>query len=167
MPDLTPRERLQPCLLDRLTDDRPDAQQEGRDMRVVSPSRYRQGVLRDMAWLLNTRAHLPDDEIYEFEHVAASVLNFGIPDVCGATVRGQVMEDLEQQILGAIRKFEPRILPNSVSVRANVDAGKLVATSVPFEITGELWAQPACTVLYIKTALDLETGRADSVRGET
>ena len=167
MPELTPRERLQPCLLDRLTDDRPDVQQESRDTRVVSLSRYRQGVLRDISWLLNARAHLQGEEITEFAHVADSVLNFGLSDPCGLSMTGQAVEDTEQRILAAIRKFEPRILPNTVSVQAKNGTEEQGGVAVVFEITGELWAQPACAVLYIKTALDLETGHADTVRGDS
>ena len=166
MPDLTPRERLQPCLLDRLTDERPEALQESRDMRVVSLSRYRQGVLRDISWLLNARAHLQNEEINEFAHVSDSVLNFGLPDSSGLSIGGQTVEDLEQRILDAIRKFEPRILPATVSVKAKKGAEEQSGIAVTFEITGDLWAQPACAVLHIKTALDLETGRADAVRGD-
>ena len=36
MAELTPKERLQPSLLDRLTDDEPEQQQESRDKRVLS-----------------------------------------------------------------------------------------------------------------------------------
>ena len=56
MADLTPLERLQPCLLDRLTDDEPKNSEESRTQRVVSLSRYKKGVLRDMEWLLNSSA---------------------------------------------------------------------------------------------------------------
>jgi type VI secretion system protein ImpF len=165
MPELTTREFLQPCLLDRLTDDHPDQQQEGRDMRVVSLSRYRQGVLRDIEWLLNARAHVQDDEINEFAHVADSVLNYGLSDACGLSASGQMVEDIEQRILAAIRKFEPRILPGSVAVQAKTGGDGQEGVAVVFEISGDLWAQPACVVLHIKTALDLETGRADTIRG--
>ena len=166
MPDLTPRERLQPCLLDRLTDDEPEKKQESRDMRVVSLSRYRQAVLRDISWLLNTVAHSPGDEIYEFDHVARSILNFGIPNMCGLSNLSRTGEELEQQILSAIRVFEPRILDNSVAVRAAIHEERMASTAVMFEISGELWAQPANAVLYIKTSLDLETGHSNLVRGD-
>ena len=53
MPELTPQERLQPALLDRLTDDQPDTQQEPRERRVLSKAKLRQAVLRDLAWLFN------------------------------------------------------------------------------------------------------------------
>ena len=54
MADLTPQERLQPSLLDRLTDSAPDTKRESRDRRVLSMRRLRSAVLRDLAWLLNT-----------------------------------------------------------------------------------------------------------------
>ena len=54
MAELTQQERLQPSLLDRLTDDEPEKKQESREKRVVSLRRLREGVLRDLAWLLNT-----------------------------------------------------------------------------------------------------------------
>ncbi len=50
---LLPQDRLQPALLDRLTDDEPDKKQEPREARVLSKSRLRQSVLRDLAWLFN------------------------------------------------------------------------------------------------------------------
>jgi type VI secretion system protein ImpF len=149
-----------------LTDNEPDKQQEGRDMRVISLSRYREAVFRDISWLLNAAAHSPGDEIYEFENVAHSVLNFGIPDVCGLCSSSATEQDFEQRILVAIREFEPRILENSLAVQATIDSEKMGASAVTFDITGELWAQPANAMLYIKTALDLETGRTDLVRGD-
>ncbi|MHC4560155.1 MAG: type VI secretion system baseplate subunit TssE, partial [Planctomycetota bacterium] len=36
MAELTPRDRLQPCLLDRLTDNEPEVSKESRDQRIVS-----------------------------------------------------------------------------------------------------------------------------------
>ena len=49
MGELLPQERLQPSLLDRLTDDAPEAREESRDKRVLWLSQLRQSVLRDVA----------------------------------------------------------------------------------------------------------------------
>ena len=54
MAELTVKERLQPSLLDRLTDDEPDKNVESRDRRVISLERLRECVMRDLGWLLNT-----------------------------------------------------------------------------------------------------------------
>ena len=57
MPD-----QLLPALLDRLTDEEPDKKQESVERRVMSKSRLRQAVLRDLAWLFNaTRLELDGD----------------------------------------------------------------------------------------------------------
>ncbi len=53
MAELTPQERLQPSLLDRLTDENPQSGVESRDQRMVSWQRLRDAVRRDLAWLLN------------------------------------------------------------------------------------------------------------------
>jgi type VI secretion system protein ImpF len=47
------QDRIQPSLLDRLTDDDPGNPKETRDQRFFSANRLRQAVLRDLSWLLN------------------------------------------------------------------------------------------------------------------
>ncbi len=48
MAELTPQERLQPSLLDRLTDDRPQETRESRERRVLSMRQLRASVMRDL-----------------------------------------------------------------------------------------------------------------------
>ncbi|HWW69922.1 MAG TPA: type VI secretion system baseplate subunit TssE, partial [Duganella sp.] len=54
MAELTSRDRLQPSLLDRLSDDDSQARLESREQRVLSMRGLRKAVLRDLGWLLNT-----------------------------------------------------------------------------------------------------------------
>ena len=54
MAELSLQERLQPSLLDRLTDNEPDSNDESRAQRVLSLNRLKRSVLRDLAWLLNS-----------------------------------------------------------------------------------------------------------------
>ncbi len=158
MAELTPLERLQPCLLDRLTDDEPHRKQESRERRVMSMTRYRQAVLRDLAWLLNTPSHVESDGLHEFEEVPTSVLNFGVRDVTGMTMAGSSAEDVERQMLNAIRRFEPRVNPDSLSVKTAVDPTAMSNRAIQLEVHGDLWARPVPESLYIKTEVDLETG---------
>jgi type VI secretion system protein ImpF len=58
----------------------------------------------------------------------------------------------------AIRDFEPRIMTNTLVVRAVADPNAAGGSNVSFEIEGELWAKPMHEALFIKTELDLETG---------
>jgi type VI secretion system protein ImpF len=159
MAELTPTERLQPCLLDRLTDDDPQSAQESRDQRIVSMRRYRSAVLRDLDWLLNTGARSSTEDFSEFGEVARSVLNYGVPDLCGLTSSGLKPQEFERQLLEAVRNFEPRILPGSLSVEAHAGYGQMDHNAISFEIRGDLWAQPTPDPLYVRTEVDLETGQ--------
>ncbi|NOR66005.1 MAG: type VI secretion system baseplate subunit TssE [Woeseiaceae bacterium] len=158
MAELTPMERLQPCLLDRLTDDEPDSQKESRDQRVVSLRRYRHALMRDLGMLLNSRNHPSEDVIYEFSEVSRSVLNYGIPDLCGIPVRNVQSAELEGEIKRCIECFEPRIAQGSLSVRIVSPTDSEYIRAISFEIEGEMWAQPVPDHLFVKTEVDLETG---------
>jgi type VI secretion system protein ImpF len=158
MAELTPTERLQPSLLDRLTDDEPESSQESRNRRVLSIQRLRESVLRDVAWLLNT-TNLCEPELAErFGHVARSVVNYGIPDLAGLTGSGVDVAELEQLVRQALWDFEPRILRHTLNVRAHQADDEMSHNALVFEITGELWAQPVPLELFLKTEIDLETG---------
>ena len=158
MAELTPRERLQPCLLDRLTDDEPEVGAESRDQRVVSMRRYKRAVLRDLDMLLNSKRHPPHGNIYDFNQAAQSVLNYGIPDLCGITISAVNPGEFEAEVKQSIQNFEPRILPESLSVRIISQIESEYIRTLSFEIKGELWAQPLPDRLFVKTEVDLETG---------
>ena len=86
MAELTYKERLQPSLLDRLTDDDRERKQESRLDRVLSPSRLRECVRRDLAWLFNTtNLACLKTEMEEYPLVAQSTINYGLPDLTGHT----------------------------------------------------------------------------------
>jgi type VI secretion system protein ImpF len=155
MAELAPRERLQPSLLDRLTDDEPDKLVESRERRVLSLRSLREGVLRDLAWLLNTTNLFSVTATARLPHVANSVLNYGMPDISGMSVAGLNLADLERGIRQAIWDFEPRLIRGSVVVRASaLDAGE--HNKIMFEIEGDMWAQPYPERLYLKTELDVD-----------
>ena len=158
MPELMPSERLLPCLLDRLTDEEPDQPKEGRDRRVVSLRRYVDAVRRDLNWLLNSIAHAPHESISRFDEAARSVLNYGVPSLCGSTASAVEPEALAQSIQRALLTFEPRILRDGLTVRVFADPREMGGNAVSFEIDGRLWAQPAPEPFYVKTQVDLETG---------
>ena len=151
-------ERIQPCLLDRLTDENPEAVKESRNERVISVKRYREGVLRDLIWLLNAKAHTDRDGLDEFPEVARSVLNFGTRDLCGLISSSLDLRTLEQEIAEAMRRLEPRINPGSLTVTA-VSGSQKFANGIAVEIRGDLWAYPVPEQLYIRTEIDLDTGK--------
>jgi type VI secretion system protein ImpF len=155
--ELTPKERLQPALLDRLTDEAPDQQVESREDRVVSLRRLRQSVVRDLEWLFNTGAMLPPDDATQQSIVGASVINYGIPNLAGVQASGLSLPRLERLLRQAIWNFEPRLLPASVKIKA-VASSALTHNALGFEIQAQLWAQPLPLELFLRTEIDLETG---------
>jgi type VI secretion system protein ImpF len=156
MPDLIVVEKLQPCLLDRLTDDDPKNSQESRAQRVISLQRYRQGVLRDLQWLFNASAHLRQEgqdtfSMEDYPEALYSVINFGTRHLFGVLTPN--LHELERQLAKALYVFEPRILRNSLKVSSHLE-GHLIA----LDVEGDLWAMPLPEHLHIKTMLDIENG---------
>ena len=157
MAELTPSERLQPCLLDRLTDDDPGNKEESRNQRVVSLQKYKRGVLRDLEWLFNASAHLPAEgqkqfRLEDYPEAYRSVLNFGTRHLCGLIAPN--MEELERQLSAALQLFEPRVLRHTLTIKATIERNM-----IGFELHAELWANPMSEKLFIKTNIDLETGQ--------
>lgn len=158
MAELIHRERLQPSLLDRLTDHEPGNPRESREQRDFSLSRLRETVLRDLAWLLNTTNLAAAQDLSAYPEVAGSVLNFGIPDLSGTTLSGTDPAALERTLRQAITDFEPRLIRHTLNVRLEVNEGQMTHHAMTFLIEGDLWAQPVPLRIYLKTEIDLEMG---------
>jgi type VI secretion system protein ImpF len=158
MAELTPRERLQPSLLDRLTDNEPQQAVESREQRVLSWVRLRECVIRDLAWLLNAESLSSRQRMSDCPDAMNSVINYGIPALAGITSSGRNAEGLEQQVLDAIYAFEPRLIQDSVSVRVIHSEADMSNNTLTFKIEADLWANPLPLHLYLQTEVDLDTG---------
>ncbi|OMH38678.1 type VI secretion system baseplate subunit TssE [Motiliproteus sp. MSK22-1] len=158
MAELTHSERLQPALLDRLTDDDPQHKQESRDKSVLSLHQLRRAVLRDMGWLLNTVNFSSVMSLEAYPQVARSVINYGTPDLSGHTASNVDIHGLERLLRQAIIDFEPRFLKHTVKIKLRMSESQMDHNALSFDIEAELWAQPVPLHLYMKTEVDLETG---------
>jgi type VI secretion system protein ImpF len=156
--ELLPQERLQPSLLDRLTDDAPETKDEGRDKRILNLTQLRASVLRDISWLLNTVHLQSTQDLSYWPQVASSTVNFGIPDLAGSVATGKNTLALERAVKQAVLDFEPRILADTLKVTVRIEPEQMNRHAMLFIIEGKLWAQPIPLSLYLKTELDLETG---------
>jgi type VI secretion system protein ImpF len=161
MVELTPQERLQPALLDRLTDDERDKSHETKEHRVVSKAKLRRGVLRDLAWLFNSTRIEASTDFSAAEYARHSVINFGLPALSGKSASAIEVADLERAIREAIQDFEPRILPETLHVRALLTGDLDHHNVIGVEIQGQLWAQPMPIELLVRTEIDLETGKVE------
>jgi type VI secretion system protein ImpF len=158
MADLSPQERLQPSLLDRLADDEPEKLQESRERRILSMQKLRGSVLRDLAWLMNAINLASSVDLSEFPLAAHSVVNFGLPDLAGRAGAALDVHAFERMLQQTIWDFEPRILRNSLEVRLVRNDDRMDSNALAFEIQGELWGQPLPVRVFLKTEIDLDIG---------
>lgn len=156
-------ERLQPSLLDRLTDNAPDEKKEGRDARVIDMGRLREIIQRDLSMLLNTTDHSTLIDAEDYPNAAHSVLNYGIRDSSGTFSTLTQAKALQKSIVKAIEVFEPRIVKSSVAVelRSEERAGEM---HVEFDIRAVMWAQPMPLELYLRSRVDVTTGEVEIER---
>jgi type VI secretion system protein ImpF len=160
MADHVKSERLQPSLLDRLTDEEPEQLQESRERRVLSTQRLRDSVRRDLNWLFNATNLSSLQTLEAHPEVERSTVNYGLPDFAGRTASSIATDTLERLLRRAILEYEPRLLRNSVRVKLIVDTDKHDQNAMNFSIQAEIWAQPLPLRLFLRTDLDLETGEA-------
>lgn len=158
MVDSLTTERLQPSLLDRLTDDEPGQRTEARAARVIDLTRLRDIVQRDLAWLLNTQSAEAGGRLEDFPRVRNSVLNYGIPALTGDFSTVQKVERIRASILTAVERFEPRLIRGSVNVTLRDTQHGSGERHITFDIRADLWAQPMPLELYLRSRIDLTSG---------
>jgi type VI secretion system protein ImpF len=98
MSEPSARDRLQPSLLDRLTDFEPHARHEARERRVVSARALRESVQRDIGWLLNASGLADGAHAPGLPHVATSVRVTAIDDTKGAARSHVIRFEIEAQM---------------------------------------------------------------------
>ena len=157
-------QRLQPALLDRLTDDAPDKTQEAKSERIINVDRLRLIVQRDLTWLLNTGNYETLLDSKRFPNVLNSVINFGVRDVSGNTATASRAEEIRGIIREAIVRFEPRIDPATLEVNLHIrdDRSRSIAS---YDIRADLWAQPLPLELYLRSEVNLATGELKLKQG--
>jgi predicted component of type VI protein secretion system len=157
---------------------------------MVTPERYLAAVLRDLLWLFSTRAHsldtpIPPDcaprtrarprtapsssenvvTLAEYPEVCRSVFRYGVPDLVGVLSAQLSLVHLAKELEEAIRLFEPRINARTLSVKPVLldpqRPSKPTATSICFELKGEVWMEPFPESLHLNTIIDLETGQCE------
>jgi type VI secretion system protein ImpF len=159
MAELPLQERLQPSLLDRLTDHQPDQQKvEPPERRVMARGQLRKLVMRDLAWLFNAIQFESRTDLSRWPAARRSVLNFGLPALAGHAASSLDLSALERAVRQTILDFEPRILPETLVVRALVDGGQVEHNVIGLQIQGHVWGQPVPIEMLVRTEIDLDTG---------
>ena len=156
---MTSRDKMQPSLLDRLTDNAPDKPQEAPGSRVISHATLKRNVLRDLQWLFNSINNEAQQDLSPFPHVQRSAYNFGVAPLAGQRMSDIELADIQRKITNSILYFEPRILPAGLQVRCISDTSSLsLHNMLSIEIKGRLWCVPYPLEFLFRTDLDLENG---------
>jgi type VI secretion system protein ImpF len=157
---VTDKDRLQPALLDRLTDHQPYKRTESADAVYVTEARLRAALLRDVAWLLNANDASSHIDFEGLPHAQRSVINYGMTPLAGQLLSELDWKDVEEGIRRSILSFESRILPDTLVVALVETADSLNHhNTLQFEIRCQFWSMPYPLELLLKTSLDLETGQ--------
>jgi type VI secretion system protein ImpF len=152
------KERLQPSLLDRLTDRHPEKSKESAAQQSMSQKEFKDAVIRDLGWLLNSVSLDVCVDLEPYSEVRRSVLNYGLPDISGHTSSTINVKTVENSLKQAIRDFEPRIIRNSLRVKVHSDPSDMSNNSLVFEIEGAVFGQPSPFQIVLRSELNLECG---------
>lgn len=151
-------ERLQPSLLDRLTDERPDRQKESSSDQFLSQQDLKAAVIRDLSALFNCVNLETVMDLEPWEEVRHSVLNYGVPELAGHMSSAVDIRALENAVKRAILEFEPRLIRRSLRLSIRADEESMSHNSLVFEIEGAIFGQPAPFQVSLLSNLDLENG---------
>ncbi len=150
-----PEQTVTQSVLERLIDRDPEAASDPPPTRAQSVRQLKAALRRDLEWLLNTR-RTPEEAGGEYEELAASLYNFGLPDV--TTLSWSSIRDrnrLVRMIEQTVATFEPRITHLKVVPLESVAGSKHV---LRFQIEGLLEMDPAPEHVSFDTVLQLSSG---------
>lgn len=164
MADRTLTERLQPSILDRLTDEDRSKKTETGSERMIDIRRLREIIQRDLSWLLNTGNLDLEIDPEAYPHARKSVINYGVPDATGDYANRKRAENVREAIERAVELFEPRIIDGTLNVVSRTEDAKRQPLIV-FDILADMWADPLPAELYLRSQFDTTTGQISLERG--
>jgi type VI secretion system protein ImpF len=136
-------------LIDRLVNREPWP-----ETRTASINMYRESLKRDVEWLLNTRQPVIP-ELESYPATAASVLNYGLPDIHSFDgSAGKEQNALTVALEKCIRTFEPRI----TQPRVFLTRTDLLSRSLRFHIEGQVTYENMDEEIKFDTVLELISG---------
>ncbi|TWU56288.1 type VI secretion system baseplate subunit TssE [Rubripirellula reticaptiva] len=93
----------------------------------------RSQIERDLLALFGTRRLSEDTDLSAWPLVQKSVLNYGVPDLTGSTGSGVDVRRLQRELTDAIKCFEPRLRPATLTVTCRVNEHSTDELSVDIE----------------------------------
>ncbi len=150
-------------LLDRLTT-LTTAEQNSVEEHLRPLAKLKRKLARDLEWLFNTRSdHEFTTRFTGYKEAAASVMNYGLPDVTNFSMSNpKERVRLEKAIEAAIVVFEPRLSAVKVKLAQQAEAG---GKRLRFQIDALLKLDKTAERVAFDTDLDMLSGQFE-VKGE-
>jgi type VI secretion system protein ImpF len=124
------------------------------ETRAASIGMYRESMKRDLEWLLNTRQPVIP-ELESYPATAASVLNYGLPDIHSFDgSAGKEQNALTVALEKCIRTFEPRIN----QPRVYLTRSDHLSRSLKFHIEGQIFYENMDEEIKFDTVLEMISG---------
>ncbi|MBK8456312.1 MAG: type VI secretion system baseplate subunit TssE [Phyllobacteriaceae bacterium] len=124
----------------------------------LSDTEIRSAVRDDLVNLVSTIDLQSAVDLDGFEHVARSVINYGLYDIGHLTSEDAEISGLEDNITAALASFEPRIKAQSLHVERNV-AFNAVEQKVSFSISAEISNRPLDVPIDFVAEIDMSVGK--------
>jgi type VI secretion system lysozyme-like protein len=172
-----PRERINPCLLDKLLLEEGKLPRGSLNMPL---SKYIESVARDVTDLLYEKTHSPDvlllkdqaespqreqasDDLVlgDFPEASRSVLTYGLPDMSGKSQSDIDLVAIERLLEERIRFFEPRFDPDTLRVQVLPFEAATGSLRLRFKISAQLWAFPQIEQIDWTGEVDLVSGQCN------
>jgi type VI secretion system protein ImpF len=132
----------------------------GRRMAVrtaITEPTLRREVARDLDALMNTIALESSEDLAPFEHVRASVLNYGLPDITHRSIDERTIEDVGEEIRLALAHHEPRLIAATIRVARDPEINE-PELKVRFVVRAELLCEPLNVPVEFVADLELDSG---------
>ncbi len=117
-------------------------------------------ISRDLLYLLNSWEILNLNSVTINQELSSSVLNYGVVNMVGRSIRSDSLEKYEQAVLKAIKTFEPRLDPVTLEVKAFNSKGPGEGASFSLTIEGELAGNENRRRIVFRSRINTTSGRA-------
>jgi type VI secretion system protein ImpF len=148
---------VQGSLLDRLTDYEPrNPTSEARVGYAESVRQFKNGLQRDLEWLLNTR-RIPVTAPDDLEELGRSIYHYGLPDLTSMSRDSlEARQQLRHRVEDVIALFEPRL--KDVSITISEEEGETHRRELRFHVEGTLLMDPTPEQVVFDTVLHFASG---------
>jgi len=124
----------------------------------ISESGLRREVTTDLLGLFNTTNLDSATDLSALPAVRNSILNYGFPDLSWRSIDENGLTDIAREIEVALRDFEPRLAPGSITASRDVNAAA-EELKLRFLVRADLRTQPVSSPVEFVAEVEVDSGK--------